>query len=87
MGTREIKLSGLNNYFTIVDEKDYWTLRLSEYRFHPVIGRNTIYVTTSKNGKEIKLHRIIMGLVDAPRSVMVDHIDGNGLNNSRDNFA
>ncbi len=70
----------------IVDSEDYRTLDLGSYKWTRLIGRNTTYVATHKNGKTIYLHRMIMGLLDAPRSDMVDHIDGNGLNNSRTNL-
>lgn len=87
MATLEIKLAGHNNYSTIVDEEDYRTLNLDSYKWRPIIRRCTTYVTSYyKNGREIRLHRLIMGLMDAPRSVIVDHIDGNGLNNSRTNL-
>lgn len=86
MGTREIKLSGFNNYSTIVDEEDYRTLRLWEDKWYPIIGRKTTYAYSHKNGKTVYLHRFIMGCVNSPRSVFVDHIDHNGLNNSRTNL-
>ena len=70
-----------------VDEDDYRVLDLGSYKWHRLIGRHTTYVAaTDKNRKIVYLHRLIMGLVDAPRSVYVDHIDGNGLNNSRTNL-
>jgi len=87
MGTMEIKLSGNNNLSTIVDEEDYWTFRLSDYRWLPTTnGSRAVYVRANKNGKQIILHRLIMGLLDSPRSVFVDHKDHNGLNNSRTNL-
>ena len=84
--TREIKLSGDNNLFTIVDEDDYRTLRLWDYKWFRIIGRTTTYVASKKNGKTIYLHRLIMGLQNAPGSVYVDHIDHNGLNNYKTNL-
>jgi len=83
---RKIKLSGDNNLSTIVDEEDYQTLRLWDYKWRPVIRRFTTYAVAHKNNQEIRLHRLIMGLLDAPRSDIVDHIDHNGLNNSRTNL-
>ncbi len=87
--TREIKITGRNGTYELsvqVDEKDYQTLRLSDYHWHRIIGQSTTYIKTEKKGKTIYLHRLIMGLIEAPRSVYVDHIDGNGLNNSRTNL-
>lgn len=86
MATLEIKLAGHNNYSTIVDEEDYRTFNLGSYKWHRMVRPNTTYVATYKNGKQIYLHRFILGLENAPRSVFVDHIDHNGLNNSRTNI-
>jgi len=84
---REIKIIGCNyKLSTFVEEVDYQTLRLWEYRLSRLIGRNTTYIKTSKNSRKILLHRLIMGLENGPTSVLVDHIDGNGLNNLRDNL-
>ena len=86
---REIKVIGRRETYELsvyLDEEDYQTIRLWEYALNRVIGRNTTYVMAYKNGKKVYLHRLIMGLLDAPRSVFVDHIDHNGLNNCRNNL-
>lgn len=55
-------------------------------------GRHTTYAATSirspmaTGGKCIKMHRLILGLLDSDRRVVVDHRDGNGLNNTRSNL-
>lgn len=85
--TRKMRVIGPNyELSTIVDEEDYQTLRLWEYKWHRLIGRYTTYVVANTNGRTIGLHRIIMGTENSPRSVFVDHIDRNGLNNSRTNL-
>lgn len=43
------------------------------------------YVHRRKDGKIIKLHRMLMGVVD-DRSVCVDHINGDPLDNRRSNL-
>ena len=83
----EIKLAGHNNYSTIVEDEDYRAFNLWDYKWYPNISKSgTVYARAKKNGKQVFLHRLIMGLENAPRSDMVDHIDGNGLNNSRTNL-
>lgn len=70
-----------------VDETDYQHFRLWEYRWCRYVGKTNItYARTTKDDKKIFLHRLIVGLLDSPRSVCVDHIDHNGLNNVRSNL-
>jgi hypothetical protein len=71
--------------FAIVDEEDYE--RVSRHRWHPIKSRRTFYVGTNiraaEGHKHFLLHRFIMGF---PDGVLVDHIDGNGLNCVRGNM-
>lgn len=86
---REIKVIGLNGSYelsVLVDESDYQALKLWDYKWRRVIGHTTTYIATDNNRKTLYLHRLIMGLKDAPRSVYVDHADGNGLNNYKTNL-
>jgi len=70
----------------IVDDADYE--ELSKYKWHANVSRRTSYASRviKRNGKEtkIQMHREILGLGN-PR-IFVDHKDGNGLNNQRDNL-
>jgi len=86
MGTTLLNLIGPQGLSAIVDEEDYKTLDLGSYKWYPLFGRTTIYAKSHKNKKTIYLHRFIIGLIDSARSVYVDHIDHNGLNNSRTNL-
>jgi hypothetical protein len=83
--TREIKLRH-TNLCTKVDESDYISFNLDSYNWRPTTGRKIVYAVASKGGQEILLHRLVMGLLDSPRSIYVDHRDRDGLNNSRTNL-
>lgn len=72
--------------FAVVDDQDYeW---LSQWKWHYSHSRNTGYaVRWEKAGKgkqaKIRMHRVILR---APDDALVDHIDGDGLNNQRSNL-
>lgn len=67
--------------FALVDDKDY--LGLSKFKWCANKDKNTFYVRRKKEGRVIRMHREILS---APPSMHVDHIDGNGLNNQRNNI-
>ena len=67
--------------FALVDAEDYY--RLAKFNWHAMLGRTTTYAARRASGKAIKMHRVIM---DAPEGLVVDHIDHNGLNNTRTNL-
>lgn len=81
-----MKLRGSKGLFTIVDEEDYKTFNLGLYKCSPGVCNNTIYARIWYNGKKLFLHRLIMGLLNGSSSIFVDHIDHDGLNNSRSNL-
>jgi len=68
--------------FAIVHAEDYeW---LSQYKWCALKTHdNKFYAVRRKNNKTIIMHRQIM---NAPAGLVVDHIDGNGLNNRRTNL-
>jgi hypothetical protein len=70
-----------------VDDKHY--ARLSKRRWHAVADKNTFYAVHSfKVGAEIrhiKMHREVLRLKPGD-GVVVDHLDGNGLNNLEKNL-
>lgn len=84
--TREIKLRH-TDLCTIVEESDYISLNLGLYLWRHQKGKcGVVYAKTYVKGKTVLLHRLIMGIVDSPRSVLVDHIDHDGLNNTKANL-
>lgn len=77
---RTIELT--KGFCATVDDEDY--ARLSGMKWHAWVktrsdGTRAIYAQCNAG----KMHRIIM---NAPRGVLVDHIDGDSLNNTRANL-
>lgn len=81
-----IKYKG-ENYIVLIDEEDYD--RVSKYNWFINNQPNTKYcqANISINGKKKKLilHRFIMGL-EHGNKLVVNHKDGNGLNNAKSNL-
>ena len=69
--------------FAIVDAEDY--PRLARYNWHCHRSRNICYAFRREGGtgRSVGMHRQIL---EAPKGVWVDHIDGNGLNNRKSNL-
>ncbi len=79
-GARLIELS--YDKYTIVDAEDYD--RLSKYKWCAVrTGQNWYAKTLDQNGYRLILHRLI---TDAPKGLIVDHINHNGLDNRKSNL-
>ena len=69
--------------FAIVDAEDYD--RLAKYKWYRRQDGNTFYAFRHHGwkGRKIIMHR---GIMRAPKGLIVDHIDGNGLNNRKSNL-
>jgi hypothetical protein len=65
----------------MVDAQDYE--RVSRYRWCLSRTGNQLYAYRKHHGKTLRMHQFIM---NPPKGMVVDHIDGNGLNNRRDNL-
>jgi hypothetical protein len=69
--------------FAIIDKDDYD--KICDYKWFAVKSRNSYYAAShGKNRETIKMHRVILGLND--KKQICDHIDHNGLNNSKFNL-
>jgi len=67
--------------FATIDAADYDQVR--KYRWRAIRNGRKVYAATRKNGRTVYMHRMLM----RPRKgYVVDHIDGNGLNNRRCNL-
>lgn len=66
-----------------VDDEDFD--RLIKHKWFKSKGKTgfSVYASTKINGKNVKMHRLILG---AESGVMIDHVDHNGLNNQKDNL-
>lgn len=73
-------------YVAIVDDSDY--ALVSQWKWHAQPRPDTVYAFRNINirgkYKGVRLHRLIMGVTDP--KIEVDHIDGDGLNNTRANL-
>lgn len=72
---KEIKIS--NGYTTLVDDDDFE--KLNKIKWQSLVKSNTIYACNNIG----RMHRIIM---DAKKGEIIDHLDGNGLNNQKSNL-
>ncbi len=84
MSTVEIPLS--QGKVAIVDYADLPLIR--GFTWYTRRRRHTCYAVASlpgdSSGVKVLMHRLILGLSDS--GLLVDHRDGNGLNNARDNL-
>ena len=74
--------------FAEVDDDDLE--RVSQYKWsqNKESNKHTTYAKTYVNGRWLHLHRFIMGLGDYKDDKrIIDHKDGNGLNNKKENLV
>lgn len=67
----------------LIDDEDF--NRVSKYKWFIHLNGYSYYaIRKQKDGRTITMHRFLMGVTG--RHNFVDHIDGNSLNNQRDNL-
>lgn len=81
---KRIKLT--QGKYALVDDADY--VFLNQYRWHASKERHRYYAVrgmprSNPKRRVIRMHRVILGV---PKDVEVDHINGNGLDNRRENL-
>lgn len=87
---KTIKLNGSKELFALVDDTDFD--KLIQFKWYPIKGKNTYYAQRfPRKGdkyygikKSIAMHRDILNMEN--KKTLVDHIDGNGLNNQKNNI-
>lgn len=67
--------------FALVDDGDYE--RLSARKWCCTADLYAVTSDLENKGKKLRMHRVVL---DAPAGVDVDHIDGDRLNNTRENL-
>ena len=67
--------------FAIVDAEDYG--RLCKYKWYTQKGRRNYYARNQRPHGMVLMHRVIL---NAPRGLVVDHINHNGLDNRKRNL-
>lgn len=67
----------------IVDECDYERLKLWKWTAYWSKNPKTFYAKREEKNRTIIMHRFIL---DAPKGILVDHINHNGLDNRRCNL-
>jgi hypothetical protein len=79
---RYIKLK--DNYFVMVDDEDYERISQIKWSLHDKTNKSLmIYARSTKKYGSIYMHRFIM---NANKDQKIDHINGNGLDNRKENL-
>lgn len=80
---KEIALT--HGYKAMVDDEDFEALSAHRWRVDRTTDQRR-YAVRHMGRTPVRMHAVIMGTVGMGRSLHVDHIDRNGLNNQRSNL-
>jgi len=80
---KEIPLT--RGYIAVVDDDDFESLSKHRWYFQAGYAKRGKKVEGRVNAKVVPMHREILGMLPGDERV-VDHIDGDGLNNRRSNL-
>lgn len=81
-----IKIPLRDEYETLIDDEDFNLVNQRKWYLHiDKTGPNLFYVLSSPGGQTMSMHRLIMGCAKGDGK-QIDHIDGNGLNNQKNNL-
>lgn len=77
------KICLTQGFYALVDDEDYE--RLAQYKWYTNTQKNrhTSYAIRVVQGRTVYMHRVIM---NASKGLEIDHINGNGLDNRRENL-
>ncbi|MGA2915999.1 MAG: AP2 domain-containing protein [Sedimentisphaerales bacterium] len=78
---RKIKLT--KGKFAKVDPEDYHKLAQYDWHLEESKNRKNCYAVQYEDSRYVKMHRVIM---NAPAGKIVDHINGDGLDNTKRNL-
>lgn len=80
------KVELTKGYYAEVDDADYQKIRVHTWYIRKYKDSDNVYAETKSaltQNRSIMMHRF---LTDCPKGMVVDHIDGNGLNNTQENL-